>query len=124
MFAEWNDLSPAVLTNAWSFLRVGQPVGDGGSIFYDFSVAGGHTVSVVAAHPNYWTKEDFQKSRQPFFLYAGNKMHRFDPSTPEEQVVTKAIGAARDVAPAKMQVILKRLLEQIESRKPLFNARS
>jgi hypothetical protein len=121
MFAEWKALPAGVLSEKWTFRQVSRPVADGGSIFYDFTLADGQTVSVVAAHPSYWTKEDFQKSRQPFFLYAGKKMHRFDSGTPEEKAVKDAIATAAAGASSKSSVPLRQLQEQIQTRKPLFN---
>ena len=122
--AEWKVLPPDLFSQPWTFWRAGRPVADGGSIFVDFKLADKQIVSVVAAHTNYWSKDDLDKSRQPFFVYFGNKMHRFDPGTTEEQAVKKAITAASESAPAKTKEVLKNLLEKIESRKSLFKLRS
>ena len=124
IFAEWNTLPPGLFSQPWTFWRSGRPVADGGSIFVDFRLSGSQVVSVVAAHTSYWNKDDREKSRQPFFIHVGERMHRFDPGTAEEQTVKKAITAASENASEKTKVILKHLLEQIESRKPLFNPRS
>jgi hypothetical protein len=124
IFAEWKTLPQDLFSRPWTFWRYGRPVGDGGSIFTDFRVSDNQVVSVVAAHTSYWSKSDHEKSRQPYFIYIGLRMHRFDPGTAEEQAVNKAITDASVRASAKTKVILKHLLEQIESRKPLFNPRS
>jgi hypothetical protein len=123
-FAEWKTLPQDLFSRPWTFWRCGRPVADGGSIFTDFRVSDNQVVSVVAAHTNYWSKSDHEKPRQPYFIYIGKRMHRFDPGTAEEQAVKKAITDASERASAKTKVILKHLLEQIESRKPLFNPRS
>ena len=125
--APWSELKSLGFTD-WSikaFKGWDTPF-DGGSKVFSFVSLGGEQFEVMAANPAYWTEEDKESQKQPFYVIHKNRFYRLKAGSDEEAKLIAMIESARPKLTGAGNTdpkILDSLATRIRTRKPMFKSK-